>query len=354
MSKVFYDEVTGNRVILPFGYHIVPDLISHAELANKMLERKLSPEARKRLSWMDYYHKTANVSKTTRHFGISRKIFYKWLNRYNPNDLSTLEDLSKAPINRRQREITPLEEERVALIRKKHLRYGKIKIAKLYEREYGQIISSWKVQKTIEKNGLYFNSVRTAKIAKKRRKGIKKKRITELRKKPIAGFLLCLDTIVIYWNGLKRYILTAIDHHSKMAYARMYTTKSSHSAKDFLFRLSYLWDKDIKNITNDNGSEFKGEFDKALGELKIEGYLSRVHTPTDNPVDERFNRTLREEYLDFGNFTPDIDKFNRNITEWLIEYNFKRPHQALGYKTPIEIACGKPQLLPMYSSSTRY
>jgi transposase InsO family protein len=36
-----------------------------------------------------------------------------------------------------------------------------------------------------------------------------------------------------------------------------------------------------------------------------------------------------------GNTTPDTDEFNRRLTEWLIEYNFRRPHQALGYSTPI-------------------
>ncbi|KKQ12576.1 MAG: hypothetical protein US30_C0020G0015, partial [Candidatus Moranbacteria bacterium GW2011_GWF2_36_839] len=33
---------------------------------------------------------------------------------------------------------------------------------------------------------------------------------------------------------------------------------------------------------------------------------------------------------------------------WLIEYNFKRPHTALGYQTPIKAS----HLSPMYSSCT--
>jgi AraC-like DNA-binding protein len=29
-------------------------------------------------------------------------------------------------------------------------------------------------------------------------------------------------------------------------------------------------------------------------------------------------------------------RFNKNLTSWLIEYNFNRPHQSLNYLTPIE------------------
>src|SRR3990172_6566284 len=51
----------------------------------------------------------------------------------------------------------------------------------------------------------------------------KKKRITELKLHGLrwyektSGYIICLDTIVIHWNGLKRYIFTAIDKYGKVA-----------------------------------------------------------------------------------------------------------------------------------------
>jgi hypothetical protein len=36
-------------------------------------------------------------------------------------------------------------------------------------------------------------------------------------------------------------------------------------------------------------------------------------------VNERFNRTLKDEYLGLGNFRSDPDFFNRRLTEWLVE-----------------------------------
>ena len=105
-------------------------------------------------------------------------------------------------------------------------------------------------------------------------------------------FLFQLDTIVIYWNNLKRYILTAVDHATKPGYALMYKNKSSVSATDFLYRLRYLFNQPIENLQTDNGSEFALEFEKATTKLNIQRYFPRVKTPKDNPEMERVNQTL--------------------------------------------------------------
>ena len=38
----------------------------------------ISREAKKRLKWFDYYHRTRNARKTSRYFGISPQTFYRW------------------------------------------------------------------------------------------------------------------------------------------------------------------------------------------------------------------------------------------------------------------------------------
>jgi len=66
---------------------------------------------------------------------------------------------------------------------------------------------------------------------------------------------------------------------------------------------------------------------------------------------------LEVSFVNLGHFTPNIEEFNKELTEWLIEYNLKRPHQALGYKTPIEFSKVTPvggQVLPMCSSCTSH
>jgi transposase InsO family protein len=148
--------------------------------------------------------------------------------------------------------------------------------------------------------------------------------------------------------------LTAIDQYSNISFARMYTTHSSYNARDFLNRIYYLLDGQVENIQTDNGSEFKKYFDDACVKLSLPHYYSRVKTPKDNAVNERFNRTLEEEYIQMGNLTSDVLVFNRRLTEWLIEYNFHRPHQTLGYESPMNFHFKYHKVLPMSSSSTRY
>jgi len=62
---------------------------------------KLTREAKVRLSWIEYYEKVKNISKTCRHFGISRNTFYKWFRRYERYGLIGLLDRPKTPIRKR-------------------------------------------------------------------------------------------------------------------------------------------------------------------------------------------------------------------------------------------------------------
>jgi len=172
-------------------------------------------------------------------------------------------------------------------------------------------------------------------------------------------FLFQLDTIVIYWGNLKRYIVTAVDHTTKLGYARMYKNKSSRVAADFLYHLRYLVNQPTQNLQTDNGSEFALEFEIAITKLGIQRYFSRVKTPKDNPEIERFNQTLEYEWLYNSNLSLDPEELNPRLTEWLVEYNFNRPHQSLAYLSPVEyiekeLAKIPGQVLPMWSASTAY
>ena len=198
----------------------------------------------------------------------------------------------------------------------------------------------------IEKYKLYYHPAKNYRTQKKRLSAEKKKRITELSIDQRVFFLFRLDTIVRHWEGKKRYILTAIDTVSRLAFAHMYTSHSSAYAADFLYRLKHLTNGKIENVHTDNGSEFHKDFEKACQEMKLPHYWSRTRTPTDNPHNERFNRTLQEEFIQLGNHILDPEIFNRNLTEWLIEYNYFRPHESLGYVTSMCFIQKQKVLLP--------
>ena len=313
---------------------------------------KLSREALCRMEWMIFYETTAghDSALTCRHFGIGRSTFYKWLEKFDEVNLRTLETASRRPVTVRRRVAMPLKDDRVITLRKQYPYFGKKKLVTLYQTRYGEAITDWYVQRVIEQYHLYFKK---KKLQYTRRKGgVVKKKITECERRPVTGFLIHLDTIVLHLFGVKRYIVTGIDEHSKIAYARMYTSHSSGAAKDFFKRLYYLLEEKVTHVHTDNGSEFQKHFDNALKALSLTHWWSRPRTPKDNPSNERFNRTLRDEFLSWGNFHPDPQTFNKRLTNWLVEYNAIRPHETLNNLTPLSFASQTMGLSTMWSSCT--
>ena len=56
--------------------------------------------------------------------------------------------------------------------------------------------------------------------------------------------------------------------------------------------------------------------------------------PAQNAFVERFNRTYREEVLDMYAFDS-LDEVRRITDNWIAEYNYERPHEALGNQAPL-------------------
>jgi transposase InsO family protein len=332
-----------------------PLLRDDARLRKRAAALPLSRDARMRLGWMLHWKKTRNASATARHFGISRRTFLTWKTRFDEQDLSTLEDRSRAPAHVRTWQVTPEEEARILVLKHAHPAWGKAKIQVLYRKAHGGTISQWKIQRVTTRHQCFPEPARVEKRARKRQrsraKGVKK-RIQELALKEEPHFLWQLDTVVRYIDGMKRYIFTAVDHVAKLGFARMYPTKSSQNAADFLRRLQFLTAGHIVNLQTDNGSEFAGMFEDAARALGLAQYFSRVRTPKDNAVNERFNETLTYEFLRFGNLDADVARFNAKLAPWLLEYNTVRPHQTLTYLTPLEFL-GKHKVGRMWSSTTR-
>ena len=59
------------------------------------------------------------------------------------------------------------------------------------------------------------------------------------------------------------------------------------------------------------------------------------YTPEQNGLIERFFRTLKDECVWLHNFT-DFTHARREVMTWIHRYNTRRPHSALGYRSPAE------------------
>jgi len=182
--------------------------------------------------------KPGNAFLTCRYFGISQKTFYKWKKRHNRCGLTTLEIRSCAPKRRRKRMIPVEKELRIKALRKTYITYGKEKPKVLYEKTYPDTVTTWQIQKTIEKRNLYYHPEKNNKLRRKRKLAEKKKRITELRNKTIQGFFFQVDTVAMFWNSIRRYIFTAADKTSRLAFSRMYKGASSFNTPHLSMSMS--------------------------------------------------------------------------------------------------------------------
>lgn len=142
----------------------------------------LSDKGHIKLEWMIFYETAGyhNAYTTARHFNIAPKTFYKWHKRFDNGKVRKLEDENRRPKTLRSWEVTGHEECRIMKLRKSYMYWGKTKIKKLYETEYGETISSWKVGRVIQEHNLYPDKAKAEKQRNKLKNASKKNRIQKL------------------------------------------------------------------------------------------------------------------------------------------------------------------------------
>jgi putative transposase len=212
-------------------------LIPGAEYIRSLVRQgTISLEAAKRLRWLDHYAHHKNARLTCRYFGISPQTFYRWKRRFDPYDLTTLEEESRRPLHVRQPQTPAALVERILQLRQQYPRWGKDKLAVLLKRE-GQRLSASSVGRVLsrlKKRGVLVEplNVRLARAARKRRW----KPRYAVRKPPgwrvdAPGDLVQLDTLQIKLrNGTIRWQFSARDVICRWDRARAFSRPTSFAA----------------------------------------------------------------------------------------------------------------------------
>jgi putative transposase len=87
-------------------------------------------------------------------------------------------------------------------------------------------------------------------------------------------------------------------------------------------------------IRSDNGPEFISQHLKSWArEHQIQILHIQPDKPQQNAYIERYNRTVRYERLS-QHLWESIEEVQTFATQWMNQYNYERPHMALGGMTP--------------------
>lgn len=151
------------------------------------------------------------------------------------------------------------------------------------------------------------------------------------------GHLMTFDTIERFLHGTRRYILTCTDTYSRFSLALATTSHASLAAAEFFRFVRQLFPVPWTYVLSDNGSEFKKHFTEEIRSQHLTHWKTYPKCPKMNPHDERFNRTIQEEFIDFhAGELLDVQTFNRNLLDHLLWHNGERPHRALRLKSPVQ------------------
>ena len=299
----------------------------------------LSDRAKQRSKWVGWYYTHGkNKRFTARHFGLSPNTVYKWLKRYDHHNLKSLENLSTRPRRYRQSLLSIAITQLIKQLRQENQGLSKYKIETILLRDYQLKVSASTIGRVLSRGGLIDQAQNIKSVKRKRRVvySIPRIRASKQMRYKSPGYLVCVDTKHLIILGQKFYQFNAIDCFTKLAVSKTYRKISSTNAADFINSLVEFFPFPVESIQTDNGSEYLFHFHQELKRRNINHYFSHPQTPKDNPMVERFIQTTESELWLFDDqMIPELDYLNQKLTWWLGRYNNYRPHQSLGYQTPM-------------------
>lgn len=309
---------------------------------NTALQFDSSDSAKLKLHVINLLEKTNWQTVSLAFPGVSRASAFRWKKEFIDSErkLTSLLPMSTKPKRVREMVVPYQILGFIKRLRKKYPRISKYKIKPFLDvfcKEYklNTYSASW-IGKVINRYQFFFNTRKQ--VRRKRRNANQVTRVKYCPKqKDIDLGYLQLDGIKVYFEGKMYYFLSCIELKSRQSWAQRVGSLSSTNAKEFLEEIIESVSYSVHTIQTDNGSEFKGYFDKAVEELETTNHVwSYPKSPKTNGYVERFNWTIQDEFINYeiDVATYDIKRFDEKLKDWIMYYNTIRPHQSLGYMTP--------------------
>ena len=301
---------------------------------------RLSIKEQDRLRALALWQETGDMKLACRTFGFSRATLYRWHQRFNPQDLTSLRDHSRRPHRLRKPTWSLDLIQAVQRLRETYPRWGKDKLVVLLKRQ-GRTVSTSTVGRILtylKKQGRLLEPLRHAISARKRRPA----RPYATRKPPDyvprhPGDLVQLDTLDLRpVPGVLLKQFTARDVVSRWDVLEAHHRATAQLTSEFIKTLQQRMPFPLRAFQVDGGSEFYANFEEVCQEHGIRLFVLPPRSPKLNGAVERANRTHTEEFYEVTPCTWKVQELNQELLQWEKVYNTIRPHQALGYLTPLQ------------------
>ncbi len=155
-------------------------------------------------------------------------------------------------------------------------------------------------------------------------------------------------------DGRQLKLLVVIDEFTRECLA--IEVGRSFTARDVILTLQYLFAVRgaPEHVRSDNGPEFVArEVQQWLNRAAVGTLYIQKASPWENGYVESFNGKLRDELLDRELFLS-VSEARYVLDEWRLEYNHRRPHSGLDWRTPAAYAAMlDEQIAGVFPAATR-
>jgi transposase InsO family protein len=275
------------------------------------------------------------VVEVARRVGVSRQTVHAWIARYEQGGLGSLADHSHRPASC-PHQIDPETEALICELRREHPGWG--------PRRIDYQLTRLGVDPAPSRSSIY-RCLRRHQLIELRRR---RKRRDEFRRwereRPMQLWQMDVMGGVLLKDATELKVVTGVDDHSRFCIAaglvRRATSKAVSEVLTAALRRYGIPDE----ILTDHGKCFTGRFgprpvevlfDRILRENGISHRHTGIRSPTTTGKIERFHQSLRREFLDEKTFASP-QQAQRELDDWVADYNTSRPHQALEMATPAE------------------
>lgn len=302
-----------------------------------------------------------NVSRACRVMGVSRDTFYRYKSAVDDGGVDALLDQSRRKPNLKNR--VDLETEKAVIeYAISEPAHGQVRASNQL-RKAGVFISPSGVRSIWLRNNLgkFGDRLKAleAKMAKEKFILTESQVIALERKKQDdlvsgeietshPGYLGSQDTFYVgTLKGVGRiYQQTFVDTYSKVACAKLYTTKTPITAADLLndkvLPLFEEYQMPLLRVLTDRGTEYCGkaeshDYQLYLAINDIDHTKTKAKSPQTNGICERFHRTILNEFYQVTfrkKIYDNLESLQTDLDLWIDFYNNERTHQG-------KVCCGR-------------